>query len=258
MNNSTYVFDKGACQALLEGEVFDILRVVNYVCVIVTSLAGIVGNILNIVIFRRQGFRDGTVLSLLCLSVTDLMCSLTSLVGTLGFLINWVQVRRHHSTLKTISSILMGFLRTGFSQMSMFTTVILSLERCLCVVKPLTFKKLLTRRRTVIMLVLGHLETIVTYFLLLGSCRYSWTFDPSANATIFKRSDTKAYKEVLKVHSNLNGLVVTLTVVTVIIFTSCVTIFSLKRASRFRLSAQSNWAQVKVHIMSFVQFRVKY
>ncbi|CAG5123819.1 unnamed protein product, partial [Candidula unifasciata] len=82
----------------------------------VTSL-GLIVNILNIIIFIRQGFKESVNVSLFLLTISDL--------GSLVFVF------------------FLNLVTTG-------TTAWIAMERCLCIITPLKVKSLITSRRTVV------------------------------------------------------------------------------------------------------------
>lgn len=132
--------------------------VVNYFLGAPTCVLGIITNIINIIIFIRQGFTDTVNISLVALTVSDL-CSLLSLLfleitwnpEQPVFSVNWVTSEVLYLTV--------GLLYNMFLRNINCITAYITLERCLCVVFPFTIKHTMTRKL--------NLVIIVTIYILM-------------------------------------------------------------------------------------------
>ncbi|GFO29744.1 peptide receptor gpcr [Plakobranchus ocellatus] len=156
--------------------------------IVVIGVLGVVGNIFIIHVYIRLGFSETIHMSYLALAVSDLCGVLapmwikvcySSLIHTIfkGFQIG---------TDLTLFTNLTGYWpHFAFSRTTALITAWISVERCLCVVFPLTIKRIITRSVTKLVLamifIIGCGPTMFPYI----ACRPEWRFDPLRNQTSF-------------------------------------------------------------------------
>ncbi|CAG5131485.1 unnamed protein product [Candidula unifasciata] len=152
------------------------------ICQTVTVF-GTVSNVINCIIFVKQGFSDTINISLLSLALSDL-CSLlcimwSNLCFTPAFQDSGIPMATYEVHLITGSWPHVIFTRT-----TGWITAFISLERCVCVIRPLKVKTIFTRRR--------HILAMISFFVIplsCGSLAYlcaglEWRFSPERNRTL--------------------------------------------------------------------------
>nr|KAG5709631.1 hypothetical protein BaRGS_001681 [Batillaria attramentaria] len=136
------------------------------------ELFGVAGNLLNCVVFTRNGLGDRINLCLFCLSVADA-----------GFLIS-IFIAKNHSLLALFDDELERFWSAayvaytptfvlGFLNLSNLLTMVISLERCACVLFPFTAKRIMKTKYMAVAVVavcttfFGLYSLINTQFLVV-------------------------------------------------------------------------------------------
>ncbi|XP_059139923.1 uracil nucleotide/cysteinyl leukotriene receptor-like [Physella acuta] len=149
-----------------------------------TGFLGSVANVINIVVFVKQGFSDTVNISLLGLAVSDLG-SLVTLVWesiTLNpFFLN-ADVPFRQNDIRYLTA---AIPHSIFVRIAWCITAFLTLERCLCIAMPLKVKQIITAKRTLL------INLTIFTLIFLGMCPIfvcRWIgpeFAPERNKTIF-------------------------------------------------------------------------
>lgn len=148
------------------------------------SIFGIASNIINIIVFTKQGFSDTMNISLLGLAISDLCSLLTMMWSNLCFLpafrdsdIPWVTYE--------VNLVTGLWPHVMFAKVTGWITAFISLERCVCVLLPLKVREIFTPKT--------HLISMVTFFVVTLVCgssfgftttKLSWKFYPEKNKTL--------------------------------------------------------------------------
>ncbi|RUS81218.1 hypothetical protein EGW08_011012 [Elysia chlorotica] len=125
----------------------DIFVFTAVVLLLVVAIFGLFSNTVNILVFRKHGFKDSMSVTLFSLCISDILFLLflipTSAIQFPGF-----------ASLSRAAGSMYGY-RQAIGQcvqvsrlVSVWTTVLVTLERCLCIVKPLSVKQIFTPRRS--------------------------------------------------------------------------------------------------------------
>ncbi|KAK3777839.1 hypothetical protein RRG08_038087 [Elysia crispata] len=150
----------------------------------VIGLCGIIANIINIIIFIRNGFTESINVSLFGLAISDLL-ALLFLVPFAAFInpyslysedLNWNAM--------DFALILVAFPNSTFNRTTCLITVFITVERCLCFVMPLRVKSLITPRRSAI--IVAAIFALMTFNLVLAyvAMQLDWRLDPGRNKTM--------------------------------------------------------------------------
>ncbi|CAG5131486.1 unnamed protein product, partial [Candidula unifasciata] len=132
-------------QPVISDELYFLIMFISQgiICQAITVL-GIFGNIINCIVFVKQGFSDNINVSLLGLTISDL-CSLICIMWTCLF---FSPVVRDTDLFSPDVHILSGtWPHIIFTRITGWITAFISLERCVCVIKPLKIKTMFTRKR---------------------------------------------------------------------------------------------------------------
>lgn len=147
------------------------------------TIFGIFTNIINVIIFVKQGFTDTINVSLFALAISDLSSLLLIMWTNLCF-----SPAFRDSNIPMVTTEV--HLITGtwphivFTRITGWITAFISLERCVCVIQPLKVKTMFTRKRHIVAMIV-----IFTLTLGLSSFGYipgglGWKFYPDRNKTL--------------------------------------------------------------------------
>lgn len=146
-------------------------------------LVGIVTNIINIIVFRRQGFQETINISLFSLSISDIISLVTLLMFTMGY--NPFLV---YSDLPIISKEVFhfpwGWSHFVFVRISGLITVFVILERCLCITFPLKIKSMLNPWRVKMIIFSIFVFAIISQFPAYFTMVFKWKFLPEQNRSM--------------------------------------------------------------------------
>ncbi|CAL1541416.1 unnamed protein product, partial [Lymnaea stagnalis] len=147
------------------------------------AVAGILANVINIMVFTKQGFKDNVNLSLFCLAIAD-FCSLLTLIVTcvlshprfLGTGNNFVGIE--------VQFLVACWPHVCFTKMTGWITAFIMFERCMCVALPLTVKTVLTKARVQFCLVTIYVCVIAGVIPTYATHSLGWKFYPGFNRTL--------------------------------------------------------------------------
>ncbi|XP_059178440.1 neurotensin receptor type 2-like [Physella acuta] len=143
-------------------EVKTLYMVVNFVALSsIVAVFGIVTNIINIVIFYRQGLASSTVnISFSGLAVSDLCGLLILALHNLCFNPLFENAGLPVVT-GEVQHLTGGLLHLCCTRITGWITVYITAERCLCIATPLKIKRILTPRRATFIIVFIYFITIM-------------------------------------------------------------------------------------------------
>ncbi|GFO45683.1 peptide receptor gpcr [Plakobranchus ocellatus] len=147
------------------------------------NIAGIISNILNIVVLAKLGYSEPSNISLTALAASDLTCAVLSIWNGLCFLPPFRDSNLPFDTIN-VSSLTGAFLWAYLTRTSAWITAFISLERCLCVLMPLKVKRLITTKTTLRATSIIVILTAFPYFISYFGYRFAWINYPHLNATI--------------------------------------------------------------------------
>ena len=159
------------------------LSIIIVVSIGIIGVFGIPANSLVIATYLMIGFSESINISYLALGISD-----SGMLGInlWGSLINSMQFLEVPVTFNTfeLSRPATYWLGIGFEDTTSCITAYIALERCLCVLFPLNVKRIVTRRKNIVVVVL------IFIFVFFPSChgflthRFEWKFDVTRNRTI--------------------------------------------------------------------------
>lgn len=203
------------------------------------AVLGLVVNILNVIVFIKQGVRDSVNISLLGLTISDL--------GSLVFLILlnlcWTPPVAKLD-LPFYPQQIMYFLFWGhvvFTRVTTGTTAWITFERCLCIVSPLKNKSQITPRRTVTFIAALYVIMLSSIAPMFYTSKFIWIFDARKNKTLLgyiKITERSNVDDIVYVVNNI------LPILFFIFVVICTTILVRKLQSsarwRHKLSSSKN------------------
>ncbi|XP_012941609.1 growth hormone secretagogue receptor type 1-like [Aplysia californica] len=185
--NESYGTPPGPLQIKMINElVLTILLVVfNVIIVGAISFFGIVANVINLIVFIRQGFKDTMNISLFSLAISDIGALTPTLWATVGFNPLFVNVDLPYNAQEVVY-LTAGWPHICFSRISGWITAFIMLERCLCIAVPLKVKTMITVKRTVIALVSIYVTMIGAMLPVFYALRLEPRYSPLKNETKFR------------------------------------------------------------------------
>ncbi|CAG5134919.1 unnamed protein product, partial [Candidula unifasciata] len=198
-----------------------------------TALCGIVANVLNIVVFLRQGFNDTVNIGLFGLALSDL-CSLIALEGVCIFW-NPMIIRELPVIAQEVQHLIACWPQTCFARITSSITVYITFERCLCVVIPLSVKRVITPRVTTCVVVGIYTTTVVMIIPEYATCYMGWKLIPEQNRSLLGLILFPGRYETTRVNFNL-GVGTQVALFGGLVVFSVLLVVKLKEKSRWRQS----------------------
>lgn len=216
----------------------EMFHVINFVTLCgMISLFGIAANIINIIIFYKQGFKNSVNISFIGMAISDLLCLLALL---------WVGVCLNPLVAKTdVPWIPLEFqYLTGSwphitcGRITSYITVYITAERCLCIIFPLKVKQIITPRRTTISICVIYFVNIVPLIPEYSTLFLEWKIFPFWNRTLLSISYTSSRHHVEGLVFFLHSIMGLTSFLAVVLFTTLL-IIKLKRTSEWRREVTS-------------------
>ena len=197
---------------------------------------GLVSNTVNIIVFAKIGFRDNVTVTLLFLSLSDLLNLILRCPVVVARFMG--QNYPNHIWVFDRQILYFGFYWPAylFYDYSSFISVFLALVRCFCVARPLRFKSTFTIPRTVIILVVLFLVALTFRAPVLTVFRPTWSLSPQTNLTYRSLRFADNFREIYKANDIFNRNIVSWVCYITAITCVFILVSKLRAASRFRQS----------------------
>lgn len=172
---------------LISHETYELLMAIALVPLFFISLLGIVTNIVNVLVFAKQGpASDSTTVSLMSLAVSDLLGCFFSLPQPVCFFLErYVPSEsvyiRSCFVLTTMSAAYPHIICT---QITIWITVYISVERAVCVIFPLKVKQLVKTKNTKIFMIIIYAVAIIFHIPFASNSLIIFVSDPANNGTV--------------------------------------------------------------------------
>ncbi|XP_005092881.1 uncharacterized protein LOC101858474 [Aplysia californica] len=168
---------------LVDDHTYNIFTLVFYVAVMGTvSFFGIIFNVINMIVFKKQGFKDNVNVTLFGMALSD-MGALISLLWMSICFNPWLLDADVPFDNEEIEYVTAGWPHACFTRITGWITAFVTFERCLCIAMPLKVKTIITPRRT-------SFVVLFIYFLMISgvgvacyAMRLGPKFFPSKNVT---------------------------------------------------------------------------
>ncbi|BFZ06847.1 hypothetical protein BsWGS_09886 [Bradybaena similaris] len=201
---------------------------------IVLSSAGVTFNLVNIAVFLQQDWRTNNVtLTLLSLSITDLLSLVSCLVFD-AFTVLQMQLPTNTCDYPAVQYYIVSWTLGLFSDISSLTTVLVSLERCLCIITPLHVQSLFSVKRTLAALAVVWLLVGLSYTVLFSTLTLQWTYDHRYNISRLTIGLSKERMKVEIGHNISNTVLLPSFSELAVIINTVVMVTGLKRSSKFQ------------------------
>ncbi|KAK3804189.1 hypothetical protein RRG08_012069 [Elysia crispata] len=217
-------------------KIFDIYLIIVFGTILCTF--GLVSNIVNLMVYTRQKNKDTVTLSLTYLSVSDIGVLLGSLFSCLCY----ATFRYDPFTpvdAMSLQYVIGAQVRHMFINISLLTTVFVSVERCLCVVMPLKVKFLVGIHRTHAANISFYLFIFATYIPDFISKTLEWKHDPRVNATRLMMSLAKNRKTMEHIKDSINHIMLPFVGQIIVMGATILMVSALTASSRFRQKSKT-------------------
>ncbi|CAG5119120.1 unnamed protein product [Candidula unifasciata] len=242
--NHKHLMNTSTRQVLLADEALYYFLLVNlWGPALAVCILGIFTNILNIIVFSKQGLRDTVNISLFGLATSDLGSLITLLYANISFMPAFMALDLPFvgSDVMYISTLC----HLIFTRVSTWITAYITLERCLCVTAPLRVKNLFTPKRTVLYLIVVYVLMIASACPMFYTTRPAKIFNPLKNRTLFGISFIEDRNKIEAIGFMTNNTIPTLAFCTVAICTA-ILVSTLRKKSKWRRKTTTSTANTVV------------
>lgn len=196
------------------------------------GLFGIKSNIINVIIFAKQGFSNTVNISLLGLAISDLCCLLAT--EWVGWCFNPLVVSTGPPWIPGEFTYLTGaWPHIVFGRITSYITVYVTAERCLCTIAPLKVKDIITPSRATTVISIIYILNILSLLPEYVTSYFEWKFFQNINRTILTISYTSDREKLAGLVYFLSSLAGILSFVAVIFFTGLLVV-KIKQSSKWR------------------------
>ncbi|CAG5134803.1 unnamed protein product [Candidula unifasciata] len=200
----------------------------------VIAVFGIVSNVINVVVYCRQGVKDSVTVTFIALSLWDFGNCFTSLLSIICFIIE------SHFPIPTVNFLAIQYVYFGYTRgftyiLSTIVTMHLSIERCICLIVPFKVKEVFTKSRSILINAAIVIFSCACFCPAWATQGLQWEFDGRFNNSrlvlwiSINRRDVDVFVDMF------NGVVIP-TIAQIVITISAVFMLSaVKTSAKFRL-----------------------
>ena len=206
-------------------------------------LIGGPANVINMLVFYKQGLNERVNLCLFALSMADLIY-LTQLLIIFG-----EQLKLQFTTREMYGPFLRFMINNnltglyGISWVSQILSAIIATERCLCVLKPLRFQTLLRTRTMAAIIIVVYVVTLGLCFVVVMRYRIACLFDLLSGTIMYAGVTGDFYGKYEKFVNYLDifvyGAGIPAVVVIVVTATTIITSLKIRQAAAWRAGSSS-------------------
>ncbi|GFO24857.1 chemosensory receptor c [Plakobranchus ocellatus] len=215
--------------------------VLEYVIVFGIAILGIVTNILVILVYSRQGFKEGVAISMTTIAVWDLIKALCGVFECFTGILSLFDPAAAFSW-SNVSIVVFNYLLCFSSYVTSVMAAYVAVERCLCVCMPLKVKWLLTPRVTLTACLVISVVVFCCFAVMFGIYDIRWEWSAEFNATVAVYRKNQFYidnEEPLFQYYNLSGILWPFVSFVVILIATIIITFKLRQSSKFRARQSS-------------------
>ncbi|GFO24863.1 chemosensory receptor b [Plakobranchus ocellatus] len=210
--------------------------VMEYVVLFSIGVLGIITNVLVILVYARQGFKESVAVSMTTIAVWDLIKSIAGVMERCsGVLSLWDPAAAF--SWSNISVVAFNYLVCFSSYVTSVLASYVAIERCLCVTIPLQVKWLLTPKITLIACLVISVVVFGSFSVIFGIYDIVWEWNAAFNATVavYKKNRFYLQNEMpLFQHYNFSGIIWPLASFVVICVATVIIVHKLRQGSKFR------------------------
>lgn len=204
------------------------------------SLFGTVANIINLFVFYHQGLNTTVNISFFALAVSDLSCLVLQQCHIVVTLCRFSDL---HIVYPDFQHATGSWPHETFLRVTCSITAYITIERCLCIVFPLTIKRVLTLKRATAIIIGIYIITLASWIPLYTTSYIDWKFFPSRNQTLLGLIFID-YEHIFTAINFTNAFFGVLSI-SVVEFVTMILIWQLREKSLWRKSANVQQKQSK-------------
>lgn len=202
-----------------------------FVCGVI-SLLGTIANIINLIIFYKQGLNTTINISFFAMAVSDL-CSLI-IQQWFNIFVNPLFENSDTPMIYTdVQYMTGGIPRETFARITCLITAYITAERCLCIAFPLHIKQMITCKRTTIVIASMYLLTFASGVPFYCTSSIGWNYYPHHNKTLLGLIVTRFSEATQAALYVVHAILGSVSFSAVIAFT-CILIHKLGEKSNWR------------------------
>lgn len=208
-----------------------------FLCGLVSQF-GIIANLINMIVFYRQGLNTTINISLFAMAVSDLSCVMLQL----WYIICAVPVFVDSGLPLVFSDFQYytgGIPHQACSKITCLITVYITAERCLCITFPLKIKQIITLQRTTFVIVSIYISPLIFGIPLYSTAYIDWKFYPGRNRSLLGLSFTPTKGRIEKLVYSFHAISLVASVAAVVVFTS-ILIRKLRQKAAWRKTANAH------------------
>ena len=229
---------------IVSAEFENMARKIRYISMPFFFMIGGPTNVINMLVFYKQGLKERVNLCLFALSLADLL-DWVHLMSVLGeqTVLQFTTEEVYGPVLRFMFNNNLGGFH-GFSWVSQILSAIIATERCLCVLRPLRFQTLLKTRTMAAIIIVVYVVTVGLYFVVHMRYRIECIFDlitGTVNYVDINADGTfRQGKEVpIFLDTFIFGIGIPSVVVTVVTTTTIITGMKIRQAAAWRAGTSS-------------------
>lgn len=206
----------------------------------VLSPLGVTTNILNIIVYWKQGIRENVNITFIALSFWDLLQCFLLLLSEICIIIE-----RHfpHPTVyfMSIQFVYLAHSRGCTYVLSTLATVYLSIERSICITLPFKVKDIFTTTRVVLINLIILTIGLVCFCPAWASQGLQWAFDPRTNRTHLDLWLSDDRRKVDLFVDTFNGIVIPIAAQLLITISGGLMAQGISKSNKFRQKSTDTW-----------------
>ncbi|XP_005109211.2 uncharacterized protein LOC101846166 [Aplysia californica] len=200
------------------------------------GLFGIATNIINIVVFTKQGFSDTVNISLLSLAISDLGALLP--LPWMAVIVNpWFVQADLPFIPDEMITLTGGFPHMCFARITGWITAFVAFERCMCVSLPLKVKSIITRKVVIGVNVTIFIMVFLSMVPMYSTSYFGRKFYPDKNRTMVGILYTGNKEEVQAVSLFITDFAGPMSAFTVVLVSTVVIRVKLVQKAKWRQTA---------------------
>ncbi|XP_055873617.1 FMRFamide receptor-like [Biomphalaria glabrata] len=205
------------------------------ICGNVLGILGILGNVVSLANFLKDGVQDSVSITLSALVFSDIGALFTQMFINVLISPFWNNIDHPFYTFSIVSALLV-YPREYFIRVSGIITVFATFERCLCVIIPFRVKRIITRDVAIIVNMCIFLVTFLYLFPPYFVTYLDWREDERKNKSLIVIVYRDNAESVLKVSYMVTDLFLPYCTFFVLIVCNTVIVVTLKSKSKWRQS----------------------
>ncbi|GFR71143.1 chemosensory receptor C [Elysia marginata] len=220
--------------------IYFLIRKLCYPISFSVAVFGVIFNLICILVFVKMKLKDNVNITLFFLAVSDLMYLLAHCPHIMSPVLTPVLAKRFPKLRLAPGDHVLLFgtvwLSAVFNGFSALVSVFLAVVRCMCVAKPLKFKSMFTKQRTLSILGVLFVAAVAQTYAQVAVIKLIRAVNPRTNSTYLAIRLRDNVHSLMMAHDIFNKAVLIWLMYIIFIVCTCVLASKLRAASKFRRS----------------------